>query len=828
MGVRFKSVAIILMSVCLLMIGEYIFSDIFLMDNVRLQEKISVEMESRHAQYLIDQYLSYLATNNRDWAAWDDTLNFINTMDKNYITSNLSPNNMDNLKVDAVVFYDKNQRIKYAIGYNPDSKSMGKISDSLKLFLEKNNRKICSHPGLKSVVSGIVKLKEGAMLISSAPITDSQFKAPMSGTLLFGRYLDADIMNSLDKITNSQVEIFDINQIITPNHSIGFTEATLADISKSKGVYVYPVDPNKVEGYSLLRDIYNQPLFFLKVSMNRNIYNQGRQSLIFFTFVTLASGAILTLVCIILLQRNIVNPLLKLSNRIKNLDLNNFFFDKLIIEGKDEISNVAKEINKMLFKIAKVNEEVTANKKQLELVLQGANLGFWDLSIPTQTLYISRKSEQIIGNTPKDIYTDLSEFVHLVHENDIDLVRKEFYKLMDTKCELENLEFRILNNLGEYRWVALRGNIVENDEHNNPIRLAGIITDIDEKKRVEKELNYLSYFDKLTGLNNRGYFEYLLNKKILHEDYPFAIVIGDINGLKITNDTFGHTVGDNMITAVAIVLQNTCREDDIISRWGGDEFAIVLNQADDKVADEICSLIKENCLRETIGPIALSIALGYSVIKVGSQNIQDVIREAEERMYRNKLFESQSARSSIISSLRNSLAEKSHETEEHTSRIHAQCLKVGKRLKMSNAKIDELVLLAFLHDIGKIAIPDTILNKPAKLNDEEWAVMKTHTEIGYRIASATPELSHIAYAILAHHERFDGLGYPKGLKDKEIPIISKIISVIDSFDVMTHDRSYKKAMTIKEGIAELQRCSGTQFDPEIVEIFIDVLTEKEI
>ncbi|WP_406542586.1 HD-GYP domain-containing protein [Clostridium ljungdahlii] len=183
---------------------------------------------------------------------------------------------------------------------------------------------------------------------------------------------------------------------------------------------------------------------------------------------------------------------------------------------------------------------------------------------------------------------------------------------------------------------------------------------------------------------------------------------------------------------------------------------------------------------------------------------------AEERMYRSKLVKIKSSRNAIIASLEKILYEKHSETEEHTQRVKELSVKLGRKLNLSQEQLEELELLSLLHDIGKIGIPDNVLMKPGKLTDEEWDIMKKHTEIGYRIAKATPGLSHVANEILCHHEKFDGTGYPQGLKEGEIPILSRIINIIDSFDVMTHKRIYKNANDMNYAIKELERCSETQ------------------
>jgi HD-GYP domain-containing protein (c-di-GMP phosphodiesterase class II) len=206
-----------------------------------------------------------------------------------------------------------------------------------------------------------------------------------------------------------------------------------------------------------------------------------------------------------------------------------------------------------------------------------------------------------------------------------------------------------------------------------------------------------------------------------------------------------------------------------------------------------------------------------------SEDFQNIMKETEDRMYRNKLLESNSVRSSIISSLRHTLFAKSYETEIHTQRLKQLAIQIGRSFGLTDSLLDELSLLATLHDIGKVAIPEETLIKPGKLTQKEWEIIWKHPEIGYRIAGQLPELAPIAEAILAHHEWWDGAGYPRGLKAEDIPLISRILSVVDAYDAMTNGRSYKKAVGHQEALEELKRGAGSQFDPEIVEMFLNVV-----
>jgi diguanylate cyclase (GGDEF)-like protein len=301
--------------------------------------------------------------------------------------------------------------------------------------------------------------------------------------------------------------------------------------------------------------------------------------------------------------------------------------------------------------------------------------------------------------------------------------------------------------------------------------------------------------------------------------------VGDLNGLKLINDAFGHEEGDKLLIEVANMLKMCCRSDDITARIGGDEFCILLPQTDSQKAQSIVERIKKtseeymnSTRRETYHA---SIALGYATKQKIEEPIDKVFRIAEEYMYRRKLLEYKSIHSSIISSIKTTMFEKSYETEAHAERLAELSKKLGEAIGLDDKEITELELLSTLHDIGKISIDDSILSKSGKLTEKEWFEIKKHPEVGYRITQASPELKNISEYILSHHERWDGNGYPQGLSGDNIPLLSRILAVVDSYDAMTQDRVYRKAMTKKDAIEEIRKNAGTQFDPEIAVIFIE-------
>ena len=381
-----------------------------------------------------------------------------------------------------------------------------------------------------------------------------------------------------------------------------------------------------------------------------------------------------------------------------------------------------------------------------------------------------------------------------------------------------NAELEYLHQNGTVRWWSVNAIKVAED------RYLGFSGDTTEKKVAEANLLYLSYHDYLTGLYNRRFFEDELKRVDTASQLPLSVLIGDINGVKLVNDAFGHAEGDRLIVECARMISSCCRGTDTVAKTGGDEFSILMPHTD--VASAMAIL---NQIQSTLSAFDASIAknrfthsvsMGFATKATADQDMAQVLRTAEEYMNQRKLLEHQSSHSAIISSIKATMLEKSHETEEHAERLVDLAKAVANALGLSQIDQGRLELLATLHDIGKVGISDHILTKPGKLDEAEWEEMKRHPEIGYRIAASSPDLIPVAESILCHHERWDGTGYPQGLCGEHIPLLSRIIAVVDAYDAMTQDRAYRKAMTHRDAIAEITKNAGTQFDPHIVEIFI--------
>ncbi|MGE5396967.1 MAG: diguanylate cyclase domain-containing protein [Chitinophagales bacterium] len=349
-----------------------------------------------------------------------------------------------------------------------------------------------------------------------------------------------------------------------------------------------------------------------------------------------------------------------------------------------------------------------------------------------------------------------------------------------------------------------------------------VLTDVTEKRQTEERIRYLSYHDSLTGLYNRTYIDSQMPYLDQENQMPLSIIMGDVNGLKLTNDVFGHQEGDCLLQNFAKVISGSVRETDLIVRWGGDEFLVVLPRADQRAAEAVCKRIYKACLEFPADAIPLSIALGTATRLSSEESIQAVFKRAEDKMYSKKLIEKQASRRYIVGGLERALADRGDENQDHIDRLRSMVLKLADRLEVSEEERQELEMLASFHDIGKVGISASILNKPGSLSPEEIEIVHRHSEIGYRMAQSIGEF-RLANAILAHHEHWNGAGYPRGLKGEHIPFSARVLTVADAFDAMTHIRPYRSCpLSPSAALRELQRYKGTQFEPRIVDIFIEI------
>lgn len=345
-------------------------------------------------------------------------------------------------------------------------------------------------------------------------------------------------------------------------------------------------------------------------------------------------------------------------------------------------------------------------------------------------------------------------------------------------------------------------------------QFAVAVENIDLFKRVQ----YTARRDKLTKLYNRAYLEEIMGE--LEHHLLLSIIFGDVNGLKITNDVFGHLVGDKILVGIAETLQSVCDDNAVIARWGGDEFIIILPHTSYEATGAICNKIGQACEKASVYAVPISITLGYETKNSEQDDITSVLKKAEDMMYYNKQIEREQFNFNFIESLKKFLNSRCDEGDTHIEALTNLAFKFGIIIGLSDFEKNNLKCLCEFHDIGKIGVSRNIIMKEDKLSLAEWDIMKKHSSTGSRIAHSFPGLKLIEDEILSHHERWDGTGYPDGKRALEIPKLSRIFAILDAYVVMTQGRPYKKAISHEEAINEIEAGAGTQFDPSLARLFV--------
>lgn len=445
-----------------------------------------------------------------------------------------------------------------------------------------------------------------------------------------------------------------------------------------------------------------------------------------------------------------------------------------------------------------------------------------------KVVLINPIAERLTGWTKIEaVNKPLEEIFHIIHEYSRERCANPVQRVLETSeiVELDNHTV-LVSKEGMERPIEDTAAPIQ-DEDQSIQGAVLVFRDCTEKLEKQREIAYLSYHDQLTGLYNRRYFAEALVRLDQEKNLPITLVMADLNGLKLTNDAFGHLLGDELLQRAADIMKKELRANDLIARIGGDEFIMLLPRTDAEQAAVMVNRINHNLAKGKfdLDSLMLSISFGWATKYRMREDMTGIFKKAEDNMYRRKLSESSSMRNRTIKVITKTLYEKNEREQQHSARVSQLCEMIGVALDLSLEDINELRTVGLMHDIGKITIDDYILEKKEALNEAEWLEIKRHVETGYRILSSINEYAQLAEYVLAHHERWDGGGYPKGLRGNSIPIAARIIAIADSYDAMTSNRPYRKAMSKDAAINEIIKNSGTQFDPELVKTFMHVFPQ---
>ncbi|SMC38134.1 HD domain-containing phosphohydrolase [Sporomusa malonica] len=691
MPIREKSIIIIGLTLCLLLFSIFFTADKILVNGYYQLEKSDTERNVKRAVKAVENEIDSLDNFVKDWAQWDESYDFIESRSQEYIDANLVDLTFISQRINFIMYTDLAGRIIYARAFDWDRREEIQLTEEMAAKLAAV-KPIANRTPVLGINKGVLNLPEGQLLIAAGAISNSKGTASARGVLLVGRYVTYVEKEIISERVQLPLDFasWDGSEL-TPD----FISAQ-SYLSYRDEVYVNPVDENYMAGYTVLSDVYGQPALMLRVLVHRDISHQGQQILNYFVVMLLIAGLVFGVAMLVLLERNVLSRLAKLSGIVEKIAKSKDLSIRLPVAGRDELTELATNINNMLGSL---------------------------------------------------------------------------------------------------------------DEANTRLR-------------------YVGQHDTLTGLYNRSFFEeYMAKTRDTSES--MQVIVADVDGLKLINDTLGHTSGDELLRQAAEVLKQVCPQDAIIARFGGDEFAVLLKNQPLEAGEELCRAIKEAVAQANHkNPgLTLSMSIGYSAGTLQSNDAGELLKEADNYMYRDKLFHNRSTRSAIVQTLKKALEVRDFITDGHADRLQDLVRLLGVEIGLSANKLSELQLFAQFHDIGKVGIPDGILFKPGRLNDEEMVIMHSHSEIGYRIARAAPDLVFIADWVLKHHEWWNGGGYPLGLKAEEIPLECRILALADAYDAMTNQRPYRAPMTKDEAMAEIRKNAGIQFDPELTQVFIAILAK---
>lgn len=574
--------------------------------------------------------------------------------------------------------------------------------------------------------------------------------------------------------------------------------------------------------------------------LTRDIYETIRLTIIFSTIIMLTLSFLY-----ISYVGNLLKPLESLNLSAKKLNDGNFD-ERAKIFREDEIGKLAATFNMLAATIGShvedletkvkdrtedleaTNTVLQENREQLKLILDSTAEGIYGMDTEGLCTFCNESALRMLG------YSSQEELLGKNMHFQIHHTRRDGTPFPLSECKImesfkngrgvyvdDEIFWRKDGTFFDVRYSSY-------PQYRDGKMVGSVITFMDntERKKNEEHIKYLTYHDPLTNINNRLFFEEQIPVLDTEDNLPISVIFGDLNGLKLTNDIFGHAAGDRLLTEAAAAFKKASGNEGLAARIGGDEFALIMPNTDADRAKDVIEEIRKSFSNENSNDIIGSVSLGASTKTSAEESMHEMIEIAENLMYKDKTINRNKNNKNMIRKIINNLHNRSPREKRHSENVSVLCEKIAEEMGLSKALIKRLGENGYFHDIGKIVLEDDILNKHRDLTEEEYRKMQQHSVVGYRILNLFDDTIDLAEGVLSHHEHLDGTGYPKGIKGEEIPLSSRIIAVAEAYDAMTND-NYDRRKTNDEAVEEIIRLSGVRFDKDAVEAFVKIIEKQD-
>ncbi len=571
------------------------------------------------------------------------------------------------------------------------------------------------------------------------------------------------------------------------------------------------------------------PESFLMAEVIRNI-----ERTIFLVIIAI----VLSLAIYIVIARRLFQPMNNLLEVAEHIASGNLS-ERASVVRQDEIGRISCAFNqtadKMLYLINHLEDmvklktaDMEGSKNQLRLLLDSTAEAIYGVDLDGNCTFCNKNCLKVLG------YAGENELLGKNMHRTMHHTKADGTPFPAEECGITNaVRLGVGKNADDEVFWRADGSWFFAEYHAYPQiqegRVIGaVITfmDITQRKKHDEQIRYLSSHDVLTGLFNRGYFQEAIKQMDVPANLPLSVVFADLNGLKMTNDIFGHEAGDALIIKAAEILILSCRADDMVARIGGDEFVLLLPGTDMESAQTIIDRIRLGFADARVAAVKCSISLGCDTKESPDTPIEETIANAENMMYKDKTLNRKLVNKGMIDTIMETLHEKSPKEKQHSIGVSGLCERIGAAMHMTDADVAKLRRAGYLHDIGKITLNEHVLHWD-DLTEPEREKIQQHSAVGYRILNLFDDTLDLAEGVYSHHERWDGAGYPKGLKGNDIPLISRVISIAETYDRVFNDTALGEHIRKEMALDVIRQGAGKQFDPLISESFIEMILKNE-